>query len=148
MTERTLREKISELIKEAMVNAEVVYLLDEHAGPRIDWQHEQLMEDIGAALDVHTAERDRMASDLQVEKINHVAAREWINKLLIERDALRAQLDEAWIAGRNAAASEIDCEGCGGKCYDPANCWQSAANQIRDLAPPEYNLTSPDETAV
>ena len=69
-------------------------------------------------------------------------------RLTAERDALRAQLTEAWTAGRDAAAAEIDCEGCGGKCYDPANCWQSAAYQIRSLTPPEYNATPRDETAV
>lgn len=43
----------------------------------------------------------------------------------------------AAMAMREAAAKEIDCEGCGGKCYDPGNCWQSAAADIRDLPLPD-----------
>ena len=53
----------------------------------------------------------------------------------IAAKAQLAERDAAIAAAYEAAAREIDCQGCRGSCGDPANCHAEYAKDIRALTP-------------
>lgn len=93
-------------------------LLNHFGGGDVEWWQDYLRAELGRAndfwrdqaadaLSALQAENERLRGDLRDERINHIAAREWVGRLLAERDRLQAVV-RRW--------ESYGCPHCGGDC--------------------------------